>query len=778
MSGLLHKNTEIIFGCPGAGKTTTLLGMVEKELQEGTQPEKIGYLSFTKRAAEEAISRAAEKFNLSRKRFPYFRTLHSLCFRAMGLSSAEVLEGKRLEDFGNLVGYKITGRFSLDEGTTFGFEKGDRLLFMEHLARAREVPLEEVYNEDDDGLSLWEVRRFADALAAYKQDLGVIDFTDMLKSFVNSDVVVDLDVLFVDEAQDLSKLQWDVVRKLAKTARKVIVAGDDDQCQPSGNKVLVSGGELVDIADLDPTKHKVVVFDAGSSGFYGLRRANGGKEFQKAQRHYTGTLIHVNGSTCTVNHRWPVRWNKDAPRHLCVYLMRKGDRWRLGTSYVQRDGSSTVSNRLRGEDADALWVLKTFPEERQEYRRKGSSEVEHYERLMSMKYGIPTCVYSLLPEDKAEQLWNVSPQRWLDCLMDHGCDPIRPFHSREMVGTRRWGSLTFHVEAVNIIPGLMCVMNMNREWVPAEVHRQEDWQGIVYSLNVEKYHNYVSNGFLTDNCLYRWSGADVETLINMPGRVRVLEQSWRVPRAVQAVAANVVDRIRNRRPKVWHPRADDGLVKYHTSWASVDFSGPDILVLARNRYILREFESSLKAMGYLYEFQGVRSIRPKVLDAVLTWERLRQGKPGVTAQAVRKMYEMMSVGTSVKRGFKTLPGPADDQEVDMTYLVEHGGLLADTTALWYDALDKMSMVDIAYIRAARRRGENLLASPRIRLSTIHGMKGGEADQVVLMTDMAARTYEEYRKNPEDEARVWYVAVTRARKELHIIAPKTTRNYIL
>lgn len=508
MSGLLHNNTEIIFGCPGAGKTTTLLGMVEKELQEGTQPEKIGYLSFTKRAAEEAISRAAEKFNLSRKQFPYFRTLHSLCFRAMGLSSSEVLEGKRLEEFGDLVGYKITGRFSLDEGTTFGFEKGDRLLFMEHLARAREVPLEVVYNEDDDGLSLWEVRRFADALAAYKQDLGVIDFTDMLKSFVNSDVVVDLDVLFVDEAQDLSKLQWDVVRKLARNVRRVVVAGDDDQA------------------------------------------------------------------------------------------------------------------------------------------------------------------------------------------------------------------------------------------------------------------------------LYRWSGADVETLINMPGRVRVLEQSWRVPRAVQAVAANVVDRIRNRRPKVWHPRADDGLVKYHTSWASVDFSGPDILVLARNRYILREFESSLKAMGYLYEFQGVRSIRPKVLDAVLTWERLRQGKPGVTAQAVRKMYEMMSVGTSVKRGFKTLPGPADDQEVDMTYLVEHGGLLADTTALWYDALDKMSMVDIAYIRAARRRGENLLASPRIRLSTIHGMKGGEADQVVLMTDMAARTYEEYRKNPEDEARVWYVAVTRARKELHIIAPKTTRNYIL
>ena len=501
-------NPEIIMGPPGCGKTTTLLGMVEEELQAGTPPEKIGYLSFTKRAAEEAISRAAEKFKLSRKQFPYFRTLHSLCFRAMGLTSTEVLEGKRLEDFGNIVGYKITGRFSLEEGTTFGFEKGDRILFMEHLARAREVPLEQVYNEDDDGLSLWEVQRFADALVEYKRDLGVIDFTDMLKSFVNSDVSVDLDVLFVDEAQDLSKLQWDVVKKLARGVRRVVIAGDDDQA------------------------------------------------------------------------------------------------------------------------------------------------------------------------------------------------------------------------------------------------------------------------------LYRWSGADVETLISMPGRVRVLEQSWRVPRAVQEVAANVVDRIRHRREKVWYPRDEEGSVKFHASWGSIDFSGPDILILARNRYLLREFEMNLKSMGYLYEFQGVRSIRPKLLDAVLTWERLRQGKPGVTAEAVRKMYEMMSVGKSVKRGFKSLPGPADETEVDMQYLIEHGGLLASPTAIWYDALDKMNLTDIAYIRAARRRGENLLAAPRIRLSTIHGMKGGEADQVVLMTDMASRTYEEYRKNPEDEARVWYVAVTRARKELHVIAPKTTKNYIL
>jgi len=38
-----------------------------------------------------------------------------------------------------------------------------------------------------------------------------------------------LDVMFVDEAQDLSPLQWAVVRKLCDHADKIYIAGDDDQ---------------------------------------------------------------------------------------------------------------------------------------------------------------------------------------------------------------------------------------------------------------------------------------------------------------------------------------------------------------------------------------------------------------------------------------------------------------------------------------------------------------------------------------------------------------------
>jgi superfamily I DNA/RNA helicase len=72
----------------------------------------------------------------------------------------------------------------------------------------------------------------------------------------------------------------------------------------------------------------------------------------------------------------------------------------------------------------------------------------------------------------------------------------------------------------------------------------------------------------------------------------------------------------------------------------------------------------------------------------------------------------------------------------------------------------------------------LTGDPRIQISTIHGSKGGEADNVLLLTDISPKTYASYQENEDDESRVFYVAATRAKQNLHIIMPRTGRYFQL
>ena len=93
-----------------------------------------------------------------------------------------------------------------------------------------------------------------------------------------------------------------------------------------------------------------------------------------------------------------------------------------------------------------------------------------------------------------------------------------------------------------------------------------------------------------------------------------------------------------------------------------------------------------------------------------------------------------------------------------------------TNAVWYEAFDDLNFRTKNYIRSMRRNGENLKESPRIKLSTIHSVKGGEEDNVMLLTDLTHNTNKSYRKNPDDETRLFYVGATRTKENLHIIRP--------
>lgn len=492
--------TEIILGPPGTGKTTKLIRLVEDSLSRGVPPDRIGYFSFTVKAATEAMERARAKFKLERSDLPHFRTLHSMCFRELGLKRSDVLSGEKMKEFAEYAGVEISGHVS-EDGTPSGFSPGDRLMFMENLSRIRQIPLETLHSMDDDGLNLSRLLDFAARLAEFKRAHDLHDYTDMLTMFLRSGIKLRLKELYIDESQDLSRLQWLVVEQIAKGCDRVAVAGDDDQA------------------------------------------------------------------------------------------------------------------------------------------------------------------------------------------------------------------------------------------------------------------------------IYRWAGADVDHLIDMEGDAQVLSQSYRVPRTIQDLANSVISGVQHRREKKWAAREAEGRVDRTTSFDYVDCDRGQILILARNTYVISEqIEPSLRHRGILYRRLPHEnwSVGQKTLHAMTSWEHLRKGGLA-TVKEIRQIYGLMTLGRGVARGHKTLPHQDDDVSRDIKWMKKEGGLLRDDP--WFDALDMIPRSQIGYIRKALSRGENLRQTPRVTISTIHGSKGGEADHVVIMKEMAGRTFQEMQKNPEDERRVWYVAATRAREHLTLVEPQ-------
>ncbi len=220
-----------LFGPPGTGKTTKLLKYVKTFLKLGTPIDKIGYFAFTTKAANEAIDRMLDYHTaFQRKDLKYFRTLHSLAFTRLGLKKSEVLQDEHYEDIGRRLGIQMTV-YSNGQETTGFVDSSSEYFNLINAARIKEISIEEEYNTDmySQDMNKQLLQIISDELQNYKDSYKLVDFTDMIERFNVSKLCPNFDVVFIDEAQDLSPIQWKMVDIIRKNSKYVILAGDDDQ---------------------------------------------------------------------------------------------------------------------------------------------------------------------------------------------------------------------------------------------------------------------------------------------------------------------------------------------------------------------------------------------------------------------------------------------------------------------------------------------------------------------------------------------------------------------
>ena len=220
-----------IYGPPGTGKTTRLINYAKTFYKLGTPLDKIGYFAFTKKAANEAVDRMLDAYtHLQRKNLKHFRTLHSLAFWRLGLKKSEVMQDEHYEDIGRSVGIEVTV-YSDGQETTGFIDSNSEYFNLINAARIKGVSLKEEYNTDmySPTLDKQLLQILKDEVENYKDSYKLKDFTDMIEKFNVAELCPKYDIVFIDEAQDLSPVQWKMVDIIRENSKYVILAGDDDQ---------------------------------------------------------------------------------------------------------------------------------------------------------------------------------------------------------------------------------------------------------------------------------------------------------------------------------------------------------------------------------------------------------------------------------------------------------------------------------------------------------------------------------------------------------------------
>ena len=222
-----------VIGPPGTGKTRRLLNEVHKYVQKGTPLDKIGYFAFTRKAAGEARDRfLAKNEDLTKKDIKYFQTLHSLAFNNLGLKEENVMQEGNYKAIGETCGIQI--KYAAHETNNFNgiFSSDSEYLSLINLARVKQISTEQQFdlNEHLTWITRPKIIAIEKEINNYKKIYGLIDFTDMIQRFLDKGKSPKFKVIFVDEAQDLSLIQWSMIKKIEEeTQCDVWIAGDDDQ---------------------------------------------------------------------------------------------------------------------------------------------------------------------------------------------------------------------------------------------------------------------------------------------------------------------------------------------------------------------------------------------------------------------------------------------------------------------------------------------------------------------------------------------------------------------
>jgi len=245
-----------ILGGPGCGKTTKILDILADYIKGGINLDQVLLIGFAKATVQELQARVIKKGLLTEKQAESITTIHKFCLNQIGkhdiLNSSvktdfkkrmesdpdtwvmlddekydredeEPAQWTKQEDKKMAVYYDIINKAHHHTG----FDK--RHKYKNDLDKILSF-FGESENDTYKNVHTGQLTYFYTNLQKFKSQTGVIDFDDMLlKALYPTVEFQPYKLVLVDEVQDLSKLEWQVISKIAQKTEELFLVGDDDQ---------------------------------------------------------------------------------------------------------------------------------------------------------------------------------------------------------------------------------------------------------------------------------------------------------------------------------------------------------------------------------------------------------------------------------------------------------------------------------------------------------------------------------------------------------------------
>ena len=550
----------------GSGKTRLLTHRIAYLIAErGVSPFELLAITFTNKAAGEMKERVGALVGPVARRM-WVSTFHSACARilrreatVLGYRSSFSIYDE--SDAVRLVDY-VRRDLNLDP-------KRFPPRRLHHAISALKNELVEPEEAKAKALTQPEVR-IAEVYVEYQRRLAeasAADFDDLLllvvRLFREHPDVLDrwrhrFSHVLVDEFQDTNVAQWELVRLITREHRNVLVVGDADQCLVGGTQVTMADGttraiEHVRVGDDVLSNHgsgdmraaRVErVHRAHATGGVRVRTASGRELVSTPEHmHFAGfvgeppTRLHTHDAT------EPSRRARENDAGGGVAVLE-----RPVAEVVLCDGGDALHRvRVEGTDAEGAprWSASACRCGRPgRARRAGGSSS-----------GTPTWVGS-----RRSSSW--SPRRWTSpSAASHGSRPT-PAMPRS--------TDTVPFTAASSVRAGMAMVDERGTFDLVEQVEPVDLDAEVYDLDVTGTHNFVANGIVTHNCVYKFRGADHRNLMRFEeefpeASIIVLDQNYRSTQTILDAANAVIANNAARRPKhLWTEQVGGELItRYH-----------------------------------------------------------------------------------------------------------------------------------------------------------------------------------------------------------------------